>query len=379
MNTVFTPFEKMVMARLIEAAKTRKGYTLPNPVTAAAVVKNGKVISEGIHQKSGEPHAESIALDRCGIAAQGATLYITLEPCTHWGKQPPCANRIIERGITKVVYAIDDPNPKVREKSAKEFFSAAGIEVASGLLQEEALLLNAGFFKTHLLKQPFVTLKAGMSIDGKIALSNGQSKYITSVESRKKVHQLRRENQALLIGIGTVLADNPLLNCRDDDGPDLERERTILILDPEARLPESSALFKANPGVTIILLTAKKTALPEALKKLVTHWPFDVNSEGKITWPDILHNCYEAGIQDILIEGGPGVYSSALDQHAVDKVIFFLAPKLFGGENDRSVFATKGVNTLADVSEIRDMQMERIGPDIQITGYLRHPKQWLPH
>ncbi len=317
----------MIMKTLLRLASKQCGRTAPNPVTAAAVVRDGQVISTGVHQGAGLPHAEIEALKKAGSSAKGATLYVNLEPCTHWGKTPPCTDAIIKAGIAKVVYAIDDPNPTVRKNPARQILEGAGIQVESGVMRDEALLVNEVFFKNQLFQKPFVTMKVGMSLDGKIALESGESKYITSLPSRRLVHRMRAQTGAILVGVNTMAIDKPKLDVR---------------LAP-AGSPQPK-IIEVNPR--------------------------------ELNWDDFLKNLYREGICSVLIEGGNKVYTSALEAGVIDKLVCFIAPKILAGDKSLSVFGGKGVPTLDRAYALSHVSVRRAGNDIVATGYLNDPLHW---
>ncbi len=331
------------MALLLEKAKAQKGKTSPNPVTAAAVVQNGVVIAYGVHQGHGQPHAEVMALSAAGEAAKGSTVFVNLEPCTHYGRTPPCVKALIAAEVSEVVYAVDDPNPKVNMAPAGKILENAGIKVRSGLLKEEARRLNAVFFKNMQQNLPYVTLKAGISLDGKIALSNGVSKYITGPESQKQVHLIRREHDAILVGAGTVLADDPSLDVRFGLLESGFRNPTKIILDPQCLITPRFSAIVVRPDMVPL-------------------------ENGHFNWRLLLEKLYQQGICSILIEGGSKVFTSALEQHAVDFAHFFIAPKILGGKDDISVFSGKSKLTLAEVSQLLNPKFKVLGEDVWVSG-----------
>ncbi|MCP4050928.1 MAG: bifunctional diaminohydroxyphosphoribosylaminopyrimidine deaminase/5-amino-6-(5-phosphoribosylamino)uracil reductase RibD [bacterium] len=373
----FSSFEINLMRQLLTMASKQKGKTCPNPVTASAIVKNDQVISKGAHIKFGTPHAEAIAIKKAGPLAKGADLYVNLEPCTHWGNNPPCTDLIIKAGIKKVVYCTKDPNPKVRQVSAKTILEAKGINVSEGLLKKEALLLNEVFFKNMSLKKPFVTLKAGMSLDGKIALSSGQSKYITSENSIRKVHMLRRENNAIIIGANTLKIDNPCLNVRYNLLKKGFKNPDKIILCNKIDISEKLNIFCAENESKVVFVVPedidRKTVLNLKQKADIWFLPLKNNY---ICWHSLLEMLYKKGYCSILIEGGGNVFTSALEENIIDKTYFFLAPKILGGKNSVQVFGGKGIENLSDALIIKDMKVRYLKPDIMITGYLNHPEKF---
>ena len=255
--------EEKFMREALRIAKNAEGRTSPNPMVGAVIVRDEKIIAEGWHRKAGTPHAEIHALNMAGDLAKDSTLYVTLEPCSHFGRTPPCANAIVNAGIKKVVIAMTDPNPKVAGRGI-EILKNAGIEVEVGILEDQARRLNEVFIKWITTQKPFVTLKTAMSLDGKIAAATGQSQWITSEESRRKVHQLRDINDAIMVGIGTVLADNPSLTTRIDGGKNPIR----IIVDSQLRTPINANVIVDGQAKTIIATTKNAPAEKfDALKK----------------------------------------------------------------------------------------------------------------
>lgn len=339
------------MGRALELSL--KGRPSPNPYVGAVLVKDGNVISEGYHLRAGAPHAEVRALK--GVDARGATLYVTLEPCSHHGRTPPCTDAIIAAGVAEVVYAVDDPTEKVRGREALE---AAGLKVRTGVLAEECERANESFLKHAKTGMPFVTLKAAMTLDGQIASSTGQSKWITSDEARQRVHELRSRNDAIIVGVGTVLADDPQLTARVKDGKDLLR----VILDGQLRTPaEAKVLADEN----VLIATTDKGAC-----RMGEYGGREVVVAGKdrIEWDKLLRLLGERGITSLLIEGGGKTYYSAAKAGIVDKYVFFVAPKLMPGSNT-PVFTGDGIDELKDSLQLRFEEMQQIGPDMMVVAY----------
>ena len=366
-----TGFDQKLMYSLIKLAAKQKGKTSPNPVVASAVVRDGVVLAYGVHKGAGNPHAEVEALTQAGEAAKGSTLYVTLEPCTYWGKTPPCTKAIIESGISEVVYAVDDPNPSVRHHPARHILEAAGIKVRQGVLANEAQVLNEVFFKNKLAQKPFVTLKAGISLDGKIALSNFESKYITGTASLRQDHRLRREHDAMLIGSGTILADNPSLNVRFGLLKPGFKNPIKIILDLHARVQPHLNVFSHNKDTKVIVVVSQNLvgeARVKDLGKVAQLW-FLPEEKGHFVWEALLNKAYAEGIFSLLIEGGRGIYTSALEAGVVDKFQFFIAPKILGGAGDIGVFAGKNHNLLSDVTQLAHVTSRKMGSDIWVTGY----------
>lgn len=361
------------MSYLLSLARQQRGKTFPNPVTAAAVVQNGEIVSTGVHGYYGGPHAEAEALKQAGERARGATLYVTLEPCTHFGKTPPCVNTIMTAGISKVIYAVDDPNPTVRQKPARHILEQAGITVVSGVLEEEAILLNDIFFKNQLFSLPFVTMKVACSLDGKIALSTGESKYITSDAARKRVHRLRREADGILVGIGTVLHDDPLLDVRFNLMEPGYFHPAKIVLDPSGKTPPDARLFQSGGRVMVIVNSDNEDAPQvEALRKKaeIIALPQD---ELKHDWHKILEALYRKGLCHVLIEGGARVFSSALKAGVADALMMVYAPKIFGGTRALAAFPDYEAASIAAAPALKRVHVEAAGEDAMISGYFYDP------
>lgn len=360
---------EVYMRRALELAKRGWGMTNPNPLVGAVVVKGRKIVGEGYHPYLGGPHAEVVALNEAGERSRNAELYVTLEPCCHYGRTPPCMNKIIESGIKKVYVAMKDPNPKVSGKGI-EILKNNGIEVEIGILEKEARKLNEIFIKYITTKLPFVIMKSAMSLDGKIATFLGDSKWITSEESRRLVHKLRQRVSAVLVGVNTVIKDNPRLNVRLSDMKDVKNPYRIVV-DSFLRIPLTSQIVKYNDGKTIVATTEyaddyKKMELEKkGIKLLIT------NSEnGRVSLKDLMKKLGEMEMDSVLIEGGSEINASAIEQNIVDKVIFFIAPKIIGGRTAKSPIGGRGMPFVDMSYHLKEVTVNRIGPDIMIEGYL---------
>lgn len=345
--------DTLLMEALINYAATRKGLTGGNPTVAAAVVKDHQVISTGLHRGEGANHAEVEALLQAGDNARGATLFVTLEPCTHYGKTPPCVEAIVKAGIKKVVFAMTDPNPLMKDSG--HVLASHHIEVVEGVCREKAMLLNDVFVKNIVKQCPFVTLKVAQSLDGKVALANGDSRYITNEKSRQKVHDMRGRCDVIVVGIGTILKDDPSLNVRYH----LIQEKGLknpakLILDSQGRCPKEALVFSENIDADVVVLKR------------------DIRSENTqyLKWTDVLDFCWKQGWKDVLIEGGPGVYSSALDEGVVDKVAVFIAPKFMGEKGALSPFVLPKLGAMKAVPQLSHVTVTQFDDDVLIEGYL---------
>lgn len=347
--------EEQFMKRAIELAKQGAGWTAPNPLVGAVVVKNGRVIGEGYHRKYGELHAERNALAACSEDPAGATLYVTLEPCCHYGKTPPCTEIIIEKKIAKVVIGSRDPNPKVAGKGAR-ILREHGIEVVEDYMREACDALNPVFFHYITTKTPYVVLKFAMTLDGKIATRTGASKWITGEAARNHVHQLRGRYAGILAGIGTVLADDPMLNCRIDGA----HQPLRIILDSHLRIPMGSRLVRSAKEYPLLIVCNESTRDREEGTSRIQK----LEEAGAKVWtlpeknghPDLnvlMQRLGEEKIDSVLIEGGGTVNEAALKAHIVHHVYAYIAPKIFGGEDAKTPVEGSGIRLPQECANLR--------------------------
>ena len=347
--------EEQFMKRAIELAKQGAGWTAPNPLVGAVVVKNGRVIGEGYHRKYGELHAERNALAACTEDPAGATLYVTLEPCCHYGKTPPCTEIIIEKKIAKVVIGSRDPNPKVAGKGAR-ILREHGIEVVEDYMREACDALNPVFFHYITTKTPYVVLKFAMTLDGKIATRTGASKWITGEAARNHVHQLRGRYAGILAGIGTVLADDPMLNCRIDGA----HQPLRIILDSHLRIPMGSRLVRSAKEYPLLIVCNESTRDREEGTNRIQK----LEEAGAKVWilpeknghPDLnvlMQRLGEEKIDSVLIEGGGTVNEAALKAHIVHHVYAYIAPKIFGGEDAKTPVEGSGIRLPQECANLR--------------------------
>lgn len=352
------------MRRALVLAK--RGKTSPNPMVGAIVVKDGKIVGEGYHRKAGEAHAEVVALEMAGKLAKGAELYVTLEPCSHFGRTPPCTKAIIASGIKSVVAAMVDPNPKVAGNGLAEL-EAAGIKTSVGLLEDKARKLNERFIKYITTGMPFVTLKLAMTLDGKIAAQSGDSKWISCADSRKMVHRLRERTDAILVGIGTVLADNPELTARIGNRKSYPAR---VIADSRARIPVDAKILSQPKGETII---AVSTGAPEnklvKLKQAGARIIEVAGSNGQVDLSALMKELGRMQIASVLIEGGGNIAASALSAGIVDKILVFIAPKIVGGKSAKTPVEGLGALSMTDALRLENMSVKKIGCDILVEAY----------
>jgi len=361
--------DEKYMRMALRLAERARGRTSPNPMVGAVVVKEGKVVARGLHEKAGEPHAEAIALRKAGKAAKGATLYVTLEPCSHTGKRtPPCSPLVISSGVKRVVVAMIDPNPKVSGGGVKAL-RFAGIRVETGLLETEARKLNEAFIKHISTGMPFITLKIAQTLDGKIATASGESKWITGEKAREEGHRLRDINDAILVGINTVLKDNPSLTTRIPKGRDPIR----VIVDSKLRIPLTAKILKLKSSANTIVATL--TGAPKSKIKKLQDAGAEVitvkSARGRVDLPGLMKKLGERDIMSVLIEGGAEVNASALKSGIVDKVVMFIAPTLMTGRDALCSIGGESPVKLRQALRLHDVSVRFAGQDIMIEGYFR--------
>lgn len=360
------------MRRALELARKGEGHTSPNPMVGCVVVKDGRIISEGYHEKYGEFHAERNALTRCTEDTTGADLYVTLEPCCHQGKTPPCTDIIIEKKIARVFVGSMDSNPLVAGKGV-QILREHGIYVETGILEEECLKLNEVFYHYITTKTPFVVMKYAMTLDGKIACATGDSKWVTGEIARAQVHRMRGRYRGIMVGIGTVLADDPMLNCRVEGGVDPVR----IICDSNLHIPLESQIVKTASEIETIVacshesLEAEKKQ--EKIRKLKEAGIQLIGTEGAhgVNLVELMKKLGEQNIDSILLEGGGTLNASALEDGIVNKVYAYIAGKLIGGMDARSPVEGMGIDRMADAITLKDMEIERLGDDFCIVGYVK--------
>lgn len=359
------------MREALRLAGLGRGYTSPNPMVGALVVRDGEIVGAGWHRRAGTEHAEILALAMAGELARGATMYVTLEPCSHTGRTGPCAKAVAAAGVKRVVSAMEDPNPLVVGKGY-DMLRRAGIEVSSGLLESEARRLNEVFLKWITRRRPFVTLKMAMTLDGKIATATGESKWITCEASRSRAHELRRINDAVLVGVGTVLADDPALTVRL---PGFSGQNpTRVVLDSSARTPLTAKIINDHAAKTIIATAAD--APEERLDALRRRGAviLTTGTRGAVNLPELMEKLGANDITSVLVEGGGEVHFSMLCEKLADKIAAFVAPKFFGGRDSKGAIGGRGFDSIVSAPRLVDMKTEKIGEDILFTGYIADPE-----
>jgi len=346
-------------ARALELALQADYRTSPNPMVGAVVLdSDGNVAGEGYHHRAGEPHAEQEALDAAGDQAQGGTLYVNLEPCAHLHRTPPCADAIILAGLKRVVISMSDPDERVRGAGIAKL-QAAGIETVVGVHEERALLLNEFYVKHRLTGRPFVSAKFAMSLDGKIATRSGESRWITGEEARLHGHRLRHIHDAILVGVNTVISDDPELTTRLD-GEEV-RQPLRVVLDSQLRIRMSAKVV--GPNTLIATTRAGRMGAAEVLK-------LPAAPDGRVALEPLLDELGKRGILSLLVEGGSEVHASFFANGLVDKVHAYIAPRLIGGRDAPGPLGGAGVERLAEAIPLRDMDSTRLGADLLITGYV---------
>ena len=354
------------MERALSLARMAVGNTSPNPAVGAVIVKDELIVGEGYTQPPGFDHAEIVALKQAGDSSKGATMYVTLEPCCFTGRTPPCTEAIIERGIAEVHIATLDPNPKV-DGGGRDELKDAGIGVVVGERAEEARELNEAYFKYITTGQPFVTVKFAVSLDGKIATWSGDSHWISCEESRKFIHGLRRASDAVMIGVNTVILDDPRLTARDKP---VEKYPLRVIVDSKLRTPPTARVF-SEPGKTIVAAAVgvdpdMVRELEEAGAEVLQFKPWKT----LVDLNDLLEELGRRGITSVLVEGGSTLLGSLFDGGMVDKVVAFIATVIIGGEDAKSAVGGQGANRIGQALQLRDIKIERCGKDVMVIGYL---------
>ncbi len=360
------------MRRALELAKRGEGYTSPNPMVGCVVVKDNRIISEGWHERYGEFHAERNALLRCKEDPTGADLYVTLEPCCHYGKTPPCTEIIIEKKIGRVFVGSMDSNPLVAGKGV-QILKDAGIEVETGILGDACRRLNEVFYHYMETGMPYCVMKYAMTLDGKIACVTGDSKWVTGEAAREHVHLLRKRYKGILVGIGTVLADDPMLNCRIEDGVDPVR----IVCDSSLRIPEDAQLVKTAKDIpTIIACCAKHLAGDDVQKKVQVLEAAGIQvlvqeDTDQVDLRKLMKTLAAEKIDSILIEGGAAIHASALEAGIVNKVYAYIAGKLVGGKAAPTPIGGAGIPVMANAVQLHEMSIKTFGEDICISGYVK--------
>lgn len=352
------------MRLALQNAMAMKGQTDPNPLVGSVIVNDNRIVGVGVHMKAGEPHAEIHALRMAGDHTRGATIYVTLEPCSHHGRTGPCAEAIKEAGIKRVVIATLDPNPLVAGRGVA-ILREAGIEVIIGVCEKESIQMNEVFNKFIVRQIPFVTIKSAITMDGKIATFSSDSKWITSDAAREDVHKLRNQNAAILAGVNTVIKDDPELTTRLANG----RNPVRVILDSTLRIPIDAKVVTDGKATTWVFTT--KSYNPDKRKALETAGVdvFVTEQIGKVNPAEVLQILGQQMISSLLIEGGSEINASFFEGKLVDKVVIYMAPKLLGGRNAPTFLEGSGIEKMNDSVEVSDINVQTLGKDFKFTGY----------
>ena len=359
---------KEYMQRALDLALPFRGFVSPNPCVGAVVVKDGRIVAEGAHRKAGAPHAEADALEKAGMDAYGATLYCTLEPCNHLGRTPPCTEAIIASGISEVVIASQDPNPHVAGKGA-ERLRCSGVSVVEGVLRDEADYMVREFLHVCRSGRPWVVSKTASSLDGKVATATGESKWITSPSARQHGHRLRHEVDAVVVGAGTVMADDPQLSVRLDGGPWSQPVRIVMDSTgrclPEARVFDPSDAAPPILATTEVFSASSRAAFEQRGVRVVS---VEATTKGRIHPGALLEALMKLGIHSLLIEGGPTITGSFLEHDLIDEVVAYLSPSIIGGDGARGAIGGTGRSGLDQRLWLDKVSVERCGADIVVSG-----------
>ncbi|MCX5686723.1 MAG: bifunctional diaminohydroxyphosphoribosylaminopyrimidine deaminase/5-amino-6-(5-phosphoribosylamino)uracil reductase RibD [Candidatus Omnitrophica bacterium] len=338
--------DEKYMRVALDLAKKGKGFTSPNPMVGAVIVKNGRIVGKGYHKRCGSAHAEVNALKNAAKFAKGATIYVSLEPCGHFGRTPPCTDALVESGIKRTVIAMKDPNPANNGRGIKKLVKS-GIRVKVGILKEEAARLNKPYIKFITKKMPYVTVKIAESLDGKIATRTGESRWITGDDSRRFVHDLRARSDAVMVGVNTVIKDDPLLLSRTSKG----RQPIRIIVDSHFRTPKNARIFSEVKRSPVIVATTKKNG-PD---------PFS-----RVDLKALLKVLAKREIANILVEGGGELVASLVENRLVDKFLFFIAPKIIGGRLAKTAVEGTGVDRISRAIPLKFVKIKRFKEDILI-------------
>jgi len=358
--------DNLLMKKALTLAARARGKTSPNPMVGSVIVKNGRVVAEAYHKMAGTPHAEALALEQAGERARGATLYVTLEPCSHTDKRtPPCADAIIRAGVKRVVAAMEDPNAKVAGKGFQRLRDA-GIEVVSGILEAQATDLNSAYIKYISTKVPYVILKTAMTLDGKIATPTGQSKWITGEKARAVVHKTRASVDAIITAIGTVEADDPQMTARIRGAKSPLR----VVIDPGLKIRPEANILQGPPRTIIVTKKVGKKADALVQKGIeLLHY------EGELRLAWLLRELGKQEITSVLIEGGSSLNGRAFTEGVVDRAMFFVAPKVIGGAKSFPAVGGADFRPLEHACRLADMKVRRLGDDLLIEGRVECPKK----
>jgi len=364
---MFTEADRQHMQSALALAERGLFTTTPNPRVGAVLVKDGVVVGEGFHLKAGEPHAEVHALHQAGERARGATLYVTLEPCSHHGRTPPCADAVVGAGVARVVAAMEDPNPKVAGEGFAKL-RAAGIEVRCGLLEFEARELNIGFVSRMTRGRPWVRSKIAATLDGRTALANRKSQWITSEAARRDGHAWRARACAVMTGVGTLRMDNPRMNVRDIDTP---RQPAKILVDSGLQAPLDAALFQS--GTVLVFNARDEQSRVNEFKDRGIEVVTLPNAQGKVDLPAMLAELAKRGMNEVHLESGTRLNGAMLRENCIDELLLYLAPKLFGN-TAMGMFDLPELRELSEAAQLSFTSVERLGDDLRIIARVNRPE-----
>ncbi len=366
MTTPHIAYLEKMMGRAIALARKGVGRTSPNPPVGCVIVREGEIVGRGWHRKAGTPHAEVHALREAGELARGADLFVTLEPCSHFGKTPPCCDALIAAHVGRVYAGMVDPNPRVSGEGIARL-RAAGIPTYPGLLETHCRRLNGPFIKQITTALPFVTVKSALTLDGKTATASGDSQWITGEQARLYVHRLRAEHDALMVGVETVRADDPQLTCRLPRGG---RDPLRVVVDSRLRTPPDARLFGvASTAPTLIATVEQAEGRLAPFRALGAELIICREEGGRVDLPDLLCQLGQRGVQSLLVESGGELAGALLRQGLIDRLILFYGAKLVGGEG-RAPFAGVGVEKMSQATRLEEIEVRRFGDDLMVSGYL---------
>ena len=360
----FSPREHRYMGRALELARRGWYSTQPNPRVGCVVVKNDEIVGEGFHEKAGRAHAEVNALNMAGEKARGATVFVTLEPCSHSGRTPPCCEKLIAAGVARVVYATGDVNPQVAGRGA-EILREAGIAVSGGLLAVPARDINRGFFKRHEQGRPYVTIKLAISLDAKIGLKSGESKWITGADARMDVQRLRAQSCAIVTGSGTVRADNPRLTVRDPSLPTLGRQPRVVVVDSRLSLDSTYAIFHTDADCIIMHCAGTDNQMARMAEHHIVTQRVS-GRVGQVDLAEVLAYLAKQECNEVLIEAGPSLASAFIETALWDELVVYVAPKLIGSSG-RDGFSLAGISDLSSTTDLKINEVRRVGDDLRMT------------
>lgn len=356
------------MDQALQLALRGVGWASPNPMVGAIVVRDGSVVGEGYHACCGEAHAEVVALQQAGEQSRGATLYVTLEPCCHHGKTPPCVDRIMQANLARVVVAQEDPNPKVCCKGI-EILRQSGLSVEVGCREDEARRVNEAFLKWIVTRKPFVHAKYAMTLDGKIATRTGDSRWISNEESRRRVHWFRAICDAVIVGVGTVERDNPMLDCRLPPVERPWRQPLRVVLDPDERISEAAQVIQTTDYAETLLVLSRPARRAEVWERLGVRTWVCPSENGILDLAVLLDMLGEEKVTGLLVEGGATTHTYFWQKGLVDKYTVFVAPKIIGGTSALLPICGEGIEKMSQATVLENVEIERCGDDVSITGY----------